>query len=40
MQELDNSDEGMDEGKVKAMPSVPPPVGLEKVTPKKDDTQQ
>ncbi len=34
-QRLYNGDEGMDEGKIEAMPSAPPPVG----TLKKDDNQ-
>ncbi len=39
MQELDDGDEGMDEGEIEATPSAPLPVLPEKATPKKDDTQ-
>ncbi len=38
-QELDDSNEEMDEGEVKAMLSAPPPVEPKEATPNKDDTE-
>ncbi len=38
-QEPDDSSEGMDEGELKATPSVLPPVGPKEATPKMYDTQ-